>query len=1313
PTVEQQAARQRLDRAIQHLFQQTAQPILLILEDLQWTAESLEVLKQLIKLAPTLPLLIVGNYRNDEKPELPEALPQMKVITLERLSAKNIKTLSEAMLGDVGHHPEIVDQLLRETEGNAFFLVEIVRALAEDVGGLGNIDVTAFSKSVIPQGIQAIIERRLARIPSSAQPLLKLATIAGRRLDLQIMHYLAGEKDITEWLSICTEASILAIQDNHWQFIHDKIREGIINNIDPDEQKNCHKSVAEAINTVYPDDPSQAATLAYHWRQAGDPEQELHYALTAGQHAVNQYANKDAAIFFSQAYRLLPEEALSERFECLRQREIVYGLLAQRDQQQQDINQLQKLATQMGDPIRQVEVSLQQLRYKISMGEDYETVLETLPAILAHIQSIGNNRQIADGYLLWGEILARRGEFIFAKQQGLQAYKIAQTADDEQLTLRSLQQLGTATWFQGDRQTAETYFQQGLVLARKIKNLQSEGHILNSLGIITALSNLYSQAVVYGRQSVEIAQQISNRAEEDRGLNNLGWIYMMAGHFSMAKTYFEQSLQVNQDVADPRAKGFTYRNLATIAYHEDQDDEMQFYVEQGLILARQAGDQRLEMLLQYWQARLREKQGNYLQAKKLYQNTLDIADVLQQQENRILILSGLLRIATREGQTAVRDYLNELLPQLKTDRFADIDNFLIAYLSCYQAAKSLRAFQTETLLTEAYQLVKATEKNITDSEMRQAYLESRFENREILRLYREGQTSLPIRSNETLTDDLVTVEGNPARQVEQPSPSNRYILHESLGQGGMGVVHRTTDRLTGDMVALKQIKIPAEQLQFMTRVDTETKQNLRLSLAREFQILAGLRHPHIISVLDYGFDTQQMPFFTMTYLPEAETFLEAGLGLDTHSKIELLRQLLQALAYLHRRGIIHRDIKPRNVLVYEKRVQVLDFGLSFEQKAGLSSAGGTLLYMAPEIVLQGQPASFASDLYAAGVMAYELFAGHHPFDVKSKTFTQELRNNTPDLSLLGVDKKLAAIVGRLLEKKPEDRFNGRVDETLKTLRLALGEAVSQENVDIRESYLQAATFVGRQAELNQLSQVLKEVKAGPAQVWLLGGESGVGKSRLLDEFRVRALVSGWQVLTGQAAAEGGVDDQLWQTIVPQLALNTELSDLEAGVLKQMVPTIAQLFPKPIPAPPELIGAAYRDRQVLTLVAILQRQTQPTLLILEDLHWAEESLAPVKQILKLLSQLTGVLVVGTYRNDEHPNLPEVLPDAQILPLDRLNEAEVAQLTQSMVGKANTTTELVALLSQQSEGNTFFMVEANAGFGGRGRTFRDCRERILTD
>src|SRR5262249_42494050 len=158
-----------------------------------------------------------------------------------------------------------------------------------------------------------------------------------------------------------------------------------------------------------------------------------------------------------------------------------------------------------------------------------------------------------------------------------------------------------------------------------------------------------------------------------------------------------------------------------------------------------------------------------------------------------------------------------------------------------------------------------------------------------------------------------------------------------------------------------------------TRADAaenEVAEMLRLTLAREFRVLASLRHPNIISVLDYGFDDDLSPYFTMELLEGAESIMKAGASLSTDGKIDLLAQTLQALAYLHRRGVIHRDLKPGNVMVVGGRVKVLDFGVS-TLRARDGEGGrvlvGTLPYMAPELLL-GEAASEASDLYAIGTI---------------------------------------------------------------------------------------------------------------------------------------------------------------------------------------------------------------------------------------------------------------------------------------------------------------------------------------------------------
>src|SRR5450432_2285906 len=249
----------------------------------------------------------------------------------------------------------------------------------------------------------------------------------------------------------------------------------------------------------------------------------------------------------------------------------------------------------------------------------------------------------------------------------------------------------------------------------------------------------------------------------------------------------------------------------------------------------------------------------------------------------------------------------------------------------------------------------------------------------------------------------------------------RYLLQEQVGEGGMGVVYRATDRLTGENVALKRVTaglqdmmdtraILATRSLFSTQLAPEShpsdSSDPRVSLAQEFETLASLRHPNIISVLDYGFDDQQQPYFTMSFVEHGQSFIDAVVGKPLETQISLLIQILQALAYLHRRGILHRDLKPANVVVTDGQVKVLDFGLALVRTRGVTETSdttvGTFAYMAPELLSEQLP-SPASDLYAVGIIAYEMLTGRHPFDVNNIVqLVSDTIHTMPDLTIAGI-----------------------------------------------------------------------------------------------------------------------------------------------------------------------------------------------------------------------------------------------------------------------------------------------------------------------
>jgi len=512
----------------------------------------------------------------------------------------------------------------------------------------------------------------------------------------------------------------------------------------------------------------------------------------------------------------------------------------------------------------------------------------------------------------------------------------------------------------------------------------------------------------------------------------------------------------------------------------------------------------------------------------------------------------------------------------------------------------------------------------------------------------------------------------------------RYQLIDVLGEGGMGVVYRATDRLTQKLVALKRLSVSSELLDFMSRTDSE---DLRVSLAREFQFLASLRHPNIVSVLDYGFDSQNQPYLALELLQNAQPITDYCAGRSIPEQVHLLLQVLQALVYLHRRGIIHRDLKPRNILVDSGRVKLLDFGLS-EVRNQQAILRGTPAYLAPE-VLNGEPIAEATDLYALGVVAYEIFSGRTLFQVYDwDSLEKAILTEKPNMAVLALPESISSVVEKLLAKRVSDRY-GSASEALSALARAANTAV-EETPAIQASFLQAARFIGRQSELTMLLGALEEARANRGSLWLLGGESGVGKSRLLEELRIRATVEGFLVLSGQAY-ENGLPYHVWRDPLRRLILGTDISSADASILKLLLPDIERLVGHSVESVRQLDSAETERHLLAAIIGLFRQQTQPILLLLEDLHWAgSESLKLLAKVEQAIHDVP-LAIVGSYRDDESPELPKTFLAAHRVKLNRLDAHEVGELSEAILGDVGKLPHVQEFLENETEGNAFFLVE----------------------
>ncbi len=256
--------------------------------------------------------------------------------------------------------------------------------------------------------------------------------------------------------------------------------------------------------------------------------------------------------------------------------------------------------------------------------------------------------------------------------------------------------------------------------------------------------------------------------------------------------------------------------------------------------------------------------------------------------------------------------------------------------------------------------------------------------------------------------------------------ADRYELGRQLGTGGMARVYLARDRKLGREVA---VKVLAERY----AADPAFVERFR----REATSAAGLNHPNIVAVYDRG-EVDGSYFIVMEYLPghDLKREIRERAPLAPTEAIDIQLQLLSALAAAHKRDVIHRDVKPQNVMFTDDgRVKVTDFGIARAGGPQMTEVGliiGTAQYLSPEQA-QGKEVTPASDCYSAGIVLYEMLTGRLPFDGdRPVTVALKQVNEAPQDPRVfepSLPPRLAAVVMRALEKRPEDRFMHAEDFT--------------------------------------------------------------------------------------------------------------------------------------------------------------------------------------------------------------------------------------------------------------------------------------------
>jgi eukaryotic-like serine/threonine-protein kinase len=352
----------------------------------------------------------------------------------------------------------------------------------------------------------------------------------------------------------------------------------------------------------------------------------------------------------------------------------------------------------------------------------------------------------------------------------------------------------------------------------------------------------------------------------------------------------------------------------------------------------------------------------------------------------------------------------------------------------------------------------------------------------------------------------------------------RYRIQRKLGAGGMADVYLAEDQELGRRIAIKILNSRhGNDDQFIERFRREAKN------------AAALNHPNIVSIYDRG-EAEDTYYIAMEYL-DGRTLKELIVGRGAapiNVAIEYARQILSALRFAHRHGIVHRDIKPHNVLVDgEGRVKVTDFGIARAGTSQMTETGsivGTAQYLSPEQARGGE-VDPRSDLYSLGVVLYELLTGKTPFDGETpvEIAMKHLSNTPKPPSKLRPDvpPELDMVVMRALAKNPDDRYQSADEMEADLERVARGARVSAATVDTATQVMRRPAAAVAGAEMATAATMIAPPAEAPAgappaileEEEIVGGDEGrpIWPWLVAGAFIIAAVIAGffvWQELSG-------------------------------------------------------------------------------------------------------------------------------------------------------------------------------------------------------
>ncbi len=629
-------------------------PLIIFIDDLQWAdSATLNLLHYLARNTRKNRVLILGTYRPEDildaqegrRHQLVSTMQNMgrenlfEKIELKRLGAHETERVIGSTLDDAVLDEDFTYRIHKETEGNPFFVLEVIKMLVvEGFMAKQADDVWKLSKDIkdldVPARVYEVIQRRLDRLMADQKEILECASIEGNEfrsevignvLEINRLKLLKNLSDIEK------KHKLVHSLRSKYRFDHTKITEVLYNGMIEDLRREYHRLVGDTLSDLYENKLEEVMNeLAQHYYKAED-ERAVYYLNKAGNNAKEKFANSEAVRFYRLALEALDKK--EDMIDVLESLGDVYSLMGEYENAIELFNK----AVNITDDI---EVKVRNLRRLAEIYQRKGDLDISLKVIITAKDLLENRISTERGRILVieGNTQHRRGEFERSMSILSEAVGIFEQSGGERDLGNAIRSIGNIYLNKGEFDKALEHYERSLDAMESIGDMMGIAGALNNMGIVYQDIGETERALEYYRRSLDIEEKIGNKWGIAQSLNNIGIIYRNKNQLDKALNFYRRSLVIKEKIGDKRGIADTRNNIGQIYRSKGEMEEALKFYRVSKRIYEEIGDKQGVSTSLNNMGKVFLAKNDVESALKLYRSGLEIRE---KSENRLGVAQSL------------------------------------------------------------------------------------------------------------------------------------------------------------------------------------------------------------------------------------------------------------------------------------------------------------------------------------------------------------------------------------------------------------------------------------------------------------------------------------------------------------------------------------------------------------------------------------------------------------------------------------------------------------------------------------------------